>query len=376
MRVGFDGRWYGQSGVGNYVSDLLQAMGRMDADLDIILYEDPGNPLVQVQGNRIRKVPVYAKRYSAKEQFELAHRCRIDRLDVFHSPFYMSPWLAPCPVVITVHDLIPFLFDIYGQPKRELVRLGYWLAAKKAARVIVVSRTTCDDLNRILDVPPGKITVVYNATSREVYHPNADHSESGYLLERYGIRQPYVLTLSAKNLETKNLSAVVEALAICRREVGLAVQVVVAGQPEGFQEAAGQRAAAMENTLLTGFIPAPDLPKLYRSADVFLIGSKYEGFGLPLLEAMSCGCAVVCSNGGSLAEVAGMGAVMVNPDDPLQMGREVSRLLGDPDARAELKSRARERAALFSWEKAARETASAYFQAAQESNSSKTINAS
>ncbi len=118
-----------------------------------------------------------------------------------------------------------------------------------------------------------------------------------------------------------------------------------------------------ENLVLTGFVPAGDLPKLYRGAEVFVLGSKYEGFGLPLLEAMSCGCAVVCSNRGSLVEVAGSGANLVDPDDPAEMARAIGRLLSNPGAREQLKARALSRAADFSWEKAARETIAVYMHA-------------
>ena len=366
MRVGFDGRWYGYSGVGNYVSDLLPAMATVGADFEVVLYEDPRNPMEHVKGNRIRKVPVRARKYSLQEQFELAHRCRVDGLDVFHSPFYVTPWFAPCPVVVTIHDLIPFLFNIYNLPKRQLIRLGYRLAVKKAARVIADSENTRGDLSRVLGVSRDKTTVVHLATSRDLYHPNAEACERDYLLARYGIRQPYVLTLSAKNWRTKNLSGVLKALAICQKEVGFAFQTVIVGPPDGFYEASKGNTVAMENIVVTGFVPAADLPKLYRGADVFLLGSKYEGFGLPLLEAMSCGCGVVCSSRGSLAEVAGSGAVLADPEDPSQMARAAGQLLRDSEARAKLQSRALRRASDFSWEKAARETVSAYFQAQRE----------
>jgi glycosyltransferase involved in cell wall biosynthesis len=366
MKVGFDGRWYGQSGVGNYVSDLLQAICSMDGDLEIILYEDPENPLEHVNGDRIHKVPVRSKRYSVWEQFELARRCRVDGLAVFHSPFYLTPWFAPCPVVVTIHDLIPFLFNIYSWPKRQLIKLGYRLATKKAARVIADSENTRDDLNRILGVSSEKTTVVHLATSRDLYHANPDPGEADYLFKRYGIRQPFALTMSAKNWRTKNLPVALEALAICQREAGITFQTVVAGPPDGFQEASQQNSLPIENVLLTGFVSGADLPKLYRGADVFLLASKYEGFGLPLLEAMSCGCAVVCSNGGSLAEVAGTGAILVDPTNPVQMARAVTQLLRDAGARADLRARALQRAADFSWEKAARETVSAYVQAEKE----------
>src|SRR6267378_4175781 len=118
MRVGFDGRWNGNSGVGNYVSNLLKAMNAVSGETEIIVYEDPKNPLEHVKSSRIRKVPINARRYSMQEQIELAWRCHADRLDVFHAPFYLAPWFAPCPVVVTIHDLIPFLFKIYNAPKQ------------------------------------------------------------------------------------------------------------------------------------------------------------------------------------------------------------------------------------------------------------------
>src|SRR5260221_2775892 len=353
MKVGFDGRWFGHSGVGNYVSELLQAMGSLDEDIEIILYEDPRNALEHINGDRIRKVPVHARRYSAQEQFELAARCRADRLDVFHSPFYVTPLFARCPVVVTIHDLIPFLFKIYSLQKQEVIKLGYRMAVLKAARVIADSENTASDLCNILGVPREKIRVVHLATSREHFRARQEAGELEYLLTQYGVRQPYVLTLSAKNWGTKKLSVVLEALSICRHEIGTNFQTVIVGPPDGFHKPSRRNAAHSENVVLTGFVPTVDLAKLYRGAHVFLMGSKYEGFGLPLLEAMSCGCAVVCSNGGSLAEVAGSGAVLIDPEDPVRMGRAVTRLLCNPSERQQLQASAKKRAADFSWEEAA-----------------------
>lgn len=366
MRIGFDARWYDHSGVGNYVSDLLQAMETVGGKMGIILYEDPKNPLRHIAGDHIRKVSVHAGRYSVLEQFELAKRCRADALDVFHSPFYIAPWIAPSPVVVTIHDLIPFLFDIYSSPKQKLIQLGYRLAVKKAARVIVDSESTSRDLNHILGVPREKIRVVHLATSRQHFHPEQNPDELEYLFARYGVRQPYVLTVSAKNWRTKNLSVVLEALSICRQQIPSNFQTVVVGLPDGFREASKHNAIEMKDVVLTGFVPTTDLAKLYRSAHVFLIGSKYEGFGLPLLEAMSCGCAVVSSNAGSLAEVGGSGAVLVDPEDPVRMGQAVAHLLSNPGEREQQQACAKRRATDFSWEKAARQTISVYAEAAKQ----------
>jgi glycosyltransferase involved in cell wall biosynthesis len=360
MRIGFDGRWYGYSGVGNYVSGLLRAMSGLDEDQEIILYEDPRNPIDHIRGIRIHKVPIDAPRYSLREQFELPRRCRVDQLDVFHSPFYLTPWLAPCPVIVTIHDLMPFLFKIYNPPKQKLIQFGYRLGVNKATRLIADSESTAADLNRILDVRSDRIRVVHLATSREYFHVGEDECEAEYLSAHYDVRRPYVLTFSAKNWRTKNLSVVLEALAICQRQVDFDFQVVVVGSPDGFREAAQKGAVKPDNIVVTGFVPNSDLAKLYRGAEVFLIGSKYEGFGLPLLEAMSCGCAVVSSNGGSLAEVAGPDAIVVDPEDYQRMGQAVARLLSDSGEKRLQQARSRKRAADFSWETAALQTVSVY----------------
>jgi glycosyltransferase involved in cell wall biosynthesis len=358
--------------VGNYVSELLQAIGSSQDHIEIVIYEDPKNPLEYVKGDRIRKVSAGAKRYSLKEQFDLARRCRVDCLDVFHSPFYVTPWFAPCPVVVTIHDLIPFLFKIYSSPKQAMIKFGYRMAILKAERVIADSENTASDLQGLLGVPREKIRVVHLATSRDNFHERPATGELEYLFAQYGVRQPYVMTLSAKNWGTKNLSVVLQAVANCRSQIRSNFQTVIVGPSDGFQEASRRNAAELENVVLTGFVPTADLAKLYRGAQVFVIGSKYEGFGLPVLEAMSCGCAVVCSNGGSLAEVAGDGAILVDPEDAVEMGQAVARLFYNPTERLGQQARAKKRAGDFSWAEAARQTVSVYAEVAKQR---RTINA-
>jgi glycosyltransferase involved in cell wall biosynthesis len=362
LRIGFDGRWYNRTGVGNYVSELLQAVGALDEDIEVIAYEDERNPLDQVASNKIRKVPLRARKYSVAEQFELADRCRADKINVFHSPFYLVPWFAKCPVVVTIHDLIPFLFKIYSVPKRAMVQAGYRFAARKAAHVIAVSRHTANDISRILDVPDERINVVPLGVSPE-FHSVSDDAETERLMEQFGVRQPYALALSAKNWKTKNLSNVLKALSNCRHEVKLSFQTVVAGSKEGLQEASRETAIEMKDVVSTGFVSNSDLAMLYRHAEVFVMGSRYEGFGLPLLEAMSCGCAVVSSNAGSLPEVAGADALLVDPDDVPRMASAVRQILSGPDERDRQKARSRKRAAEFSWERTAKETVSVYWRA-------------
>src|SRR5258708_2658681 len=124
MRVGFDARWYNDAGVGTYVAELLRALVRR-ADCELVVYENPGNLVPGLDGLTGKRISISSAKYSLAAQFELRRRIRQDKLDVFHTPFYVMPLAARCPVVVTVHDLIPFLFRIYPCPKRSIVKMQY-----------------------------------------------------------------------------------------------------------------------------------------------------------------------------------------------------------------------------------------------------------
>src|SRR5258706_16337898 len=119
MRVGFDARWYNDSGVGTYVAELLKAMAPQQRDFDLVVYEDPKNPIPGLDGQGVERIPVGAGKYSLLGQSHLAWRCKRDGLDLLHSPFYAVPLAAPCPIVVSLHDVIPFLFRIYRWPKQS-----------------------------------------------------------------------------------------------------------------------------------------------------------------------------------------------------------------------------------------------------------------
>ena len=259
-------------------------------------------------------------------------------------------------MVVTIHDLIPFLFRLYSRPHQFLVKAGYRIAVHRATRIIAVSQHTARDLGKILKVGEEKITVANNACSA-IFSAASGPDEQHFLLRKYGIRMPYVLTLSAGNWRTKNLGTALEAL-LRVRQMGLRFETVITGDPEGVRRC-GLDLRPLE-PVMTGFVPQEDLALLYRNASVFLTASEYEGFGFPVLEAMTCGCAVVSSNAGSLSEVAGDGAVLVNNNDVVAMADAVLRLLTNPEAREEKRRCALLRAGDFGWKKTAQNTLDAY----------------
>jgi len=360
LRVGFDARWYNDSGVGAYVKGILGAMAQLDDQLDLIIYDDPQNPVPLPECSNVRRIAVAAKKYSIAEQVELARRCREDRLDVFHSPFYIVPLFASCPVVVTLHDLIPFLFFIYSKTKQMVVRAGYRLAVRKAAHIVADTDNTARDIQTILHVSSNKISTVHLAASG-VYQPKAEPGELELLQQKYGISQPYVLLASARNWRTKNLETALRALKAAR-EIGAKFQTVVYGSPEGINACGINGSASSLEMKSTGYVARDELALLYRHARVFLFPSLYEGFGLPMLEAMACGCAVVASNCGALAEVAGSGAQLFAPDNVRGMSDAVCELLRDAARREHWREAALRRSADFSWMKAARETSRVYHQ--------------
>jgi glycosyltransferase involved in cell wall biosynthesis len=367
MRVGFDARWYNDSGVGAYVAGLLRALAAANREWDLVIYEHPQNPVPSLEGHGVTKVSVRAPKYSFSEHGELRSRVREDQLDIFHSPFYPIPIALGCPVVVTIHDLIPFRFRLYPWLKQWMVKTGYRSAVRRARHIIAVSQHTADDLRGLLAVPAEQVTVIHNAVPADCFRSCGPGDELDQLKKKYGLHLPYVIASSARNWRTKNLEGALEALELARK-AGADFQTVVYGPNEGLDALNAEQRWPGLNLRRTGYLEAADLAALFRHAQAFIMPSLYEGFGLPVLEAMSCGCAVVTSNAGSLAEVAGAGAQTFAPGDTAGMARAIAGLLVSPEELSRWKAASLHRAADFSWETAASRTISVYHQVQQQSS--------
>lgn len=368
MRVGFDARWYNDSGVGSYVAGLLHAMAGVSQELDLVVYEHPNNPVPGLEGSHVTRIPVRAAKYSLSEQTELRTRASEDRLDVFHSPFYPMPLRLRCPVVVTIHDLIPFRFRLYPWPKQWMVRTGYRTSVRRARHIITVSQHTAADLENVLGVRRERITVVHNAVPSDCFRCDAPSDEIDTLRDRYGVSPPYVLAASARNWRTKNLEGALETLDTARKESGAKFQTVVFGPGEGLDALYAERRWPLLDLRRTGYLPPADLAALFRNARAFIMPSLYEGFGLPILEAMACGCAVITSNAASLAEVAGAGAQVFAPSDIRGMAGAISRLLCNSEELGRWRAASLRRSADFCWNKAALQTISVYHRIQQQSS--------
>jgi glycosyltransferase involved in cell wall biosynthesis len=273
--------------------------------------------------------------------------------------------MATCPVVVTIHDLIPFVFPMYSLPKGLMVKSGYWLAAKRATHIITVSRNTANDVALLLGVAQRKITAVASAADRVLYASEQREGEAGILKEKFGVTGPYVMAASARNWRHKNLEAALNAIERASNSTAVKIQTIIYGPPEGLAAAGGVERWRSIGVIHTGYTAVEDLAMLFRHARAFVMPSLYEGFGLPILEAMSCGCPVITSNGGSLPEVAGDGAQIFPPTDVRGMASALTGLLTSDENLGQWRAAALRQAALFSWERTARETISVYRKAIQ-----------
>jgi glycosyltransferase involved in cell wall biosynthesis len=221
------------------------------------------------------------------------------------------------------------------------------------------SHCTAADLRKILSVPPDRVSTVHLAADREIFHPCRTVEDGAHLQQKFGIRKPFIVVAGACNWRTKNLESALHALEIAQMKSAVSFQSVIYGPTNGLELFVRTHAPKL-NLQNLGYLGVKDLATLLRHAHAFVMPSLYEGFGLPLVEAMSCGCPVIASNRGSLPEIAGSGAQCFDAFDVKGMAKALSGLLRNPEELQQKRSNALRRAADFSWDKAALETISVY----------------
>jgi glycosyltransferase involved in cell wall biosynthesis len=280
--------------------------------------------------------------------------------DVLFVPAHVLPLIHPRSSVVTVHDLG---YRHYPEAHPLLDRLYLDLAtrynARAARRVIAVSQATQDDLVQHYGLEPGKITVVYSGWDERM-QPVEDETTIERVKARYGIRGEYVLYVGTLQ-PRKNLGRLLEAYGLLRKQAqrGGAPGLVIAGRKGWLYDPIFQQVERLgleSEVVFPGYVTQEDLPALLSGARLFVFPSLYEGFGLPVLEAMACGTPVVCSNVSSLPEVAGDAALLVDPLDVKGMAEAMNRLLQDEGLRTELVERGYRQVRRFSWDRCARET--------------------
>lgn len=287
-------------------------------------------------------------------------------VDLLHSPVSLAPLRAPCPVVVTMHDTIHRRFaEDYRRWWINYVDFVVPKVLRRAAAIIANSECTKRDLIDAYSLDPDVVRVIYHGVDFHRFCPGAA-SMAEEVLMRYGIRSEYVLHVGAL-VGRKNIPMLLEAVALLRsRGVWEGRQLVLAGAASpGLQGADAvynsvDKLGLGDIVVFTEHVPAAWLPTLYAKAAVLAFPSKYEGFGLPVIEAMACGTPVIASSGSAVTEIASDAALLVDGDGPVDFADGLERILLDEDLKSTLRSRGLKRAADFSWSRAASDTAQVY----------------
>jgi glycosyltransferase involved in cell wall biosynthesis len=301
------------------------------------------------------------------EQFTFPRLCRELRADVAHVPYWGSPLAPSIPTVVSILDLIPLLLPEYrGGP---LVRAYTGLvkaAAQNAALVLTISESSKRDIIQHLGIPESRVRVTYLAADAR-YSPKRDVVDTAALRQHHpNLPQEYVLYLGGLD-PRKNIETLLQVYTWVQGTIGQDYPLVIAGKlPEMHTEFFRDplviaKALEVEDVVrCIGPVAEDDKPALYRSASAFLYPTRYEGFGLPALEALACGVPVVGSNASSVPEIVGAAGMLVDPDDARSMAGALIAVVTEYELHERLAEAAVEQAAKFSWEKCARETLDAY----------------
>ncbi len=378
MNIAIDARWIFPkiSGIGAYTRSLIRALHQLDHSHSFTLYFDNANVAKDVTaftdiGNdpRFRTALLPYGVFSPKSQMALPQQLRKDDIDIFHSTNFMIPLLAfprsgkgRTRCVTTIHDVIPMVFRDHAPRSKKAQFYPLYAAlmrevGRRSATIITDSHCSQSDIIHHLKIAQDqtqKIKVIpcgidpgFVPRKELPSHPNGARQ-----LLYVGRFDPY-----------KNVTGLVRAFSDARHALPFPLELVLAGAPdERYPEAIAlaRELGVADHIRWTGYLSDEEMITTFHQADLLVHPSRYEGFGLQIAEAMSCGVPVISSNAASLPEVAGDAAILVDPDDIKGMGEAICTLLQDPELYAAQTERGLKQAASFSWERNARETLRIY----------------
>jgi len=352
------------SGIGNYVIGLLMGLIKVGHAEDIVLVhsqkcENPLYRIVQEEIIPFKSIGKHQMYFSAKYLNGILEKsgCRLIHFPTFFKNEF-GLYRASVPIVLTLHDIIPLLYPEYSTIK-DYITWGSLVRTeiRNVSHVITVSEYSKSDIIKYLHIAPEKITVTYPAPD-PIYRPLSKKDElMQWAVEKYNLNSDFVMYTGALDLR-KNVPMLIKAFNKLKR-IGLPHKLLIIGRKVGkFRESikAMEESPFADDIIHLEYIEKEDLVNFYNLASVFVFPSLYEGFGLPPLEAMSCGTPTITSNVTSLPEVVGDSALTVDPREVDQLANAIERVLSDKNLWQELSKKGIERSKSFSWETTAQKT--------------------
>jgi len=356
----------GKSGIGVYLQQLLKRLPRSDHrfelfgwEFDRYFYAEAAED-AEFIAQGVAGAGAFSNNLWHLLRYPEFARSREFALTFFPAANRRIPLRSPCPTVGTVHDMAAYRGP---RPNREhlgaLLRMIMPNSLRRLDRVIAVSEWVRDELVEVARIPESRIEVVHDGIDLEAFHPRPQNAESVVLIQPFSFRRPYILYASRIDYPVKNHIRLIEAFGIFKARTKNPHRLVLAGSERRGADAV-KRAAAKSpyrnDIFFTGYFPMKNLPELYAGADLVVFPSKYEGFGMGVLEAMASGVPVACARAASLPETAEHAALYFDPDDAEDMADRIVALATDRDCYKEYRKRGLERAQLFSWDRTAERT--------------------
>jgi glycosyltransferase involved in cell wall biosynthesis len=362
MRFAVDAHAIGRQLTGNevYIRSLLRGFAEIDHRSEFFAYtsEPAAENLIP---ERFRVRPVSANPY-VRLGWDLARLMRADRPDLIHVQ-YTAPLFTKTPTVVTVHD-VSFLDhpEYFTTIRRAQLRVTVARTVGCAARILTVSEFSRDAILNAYDIPASRISVIPNAANPEFRVIGREHARRA-VRDKLKFDGPFILSVGDLHPRKNQIGLIAAFSKLLTGHPQLKHHLVLTGKETWFTPKV--RAAALESGFasrihFTGFVSDPDLLHLYNACECFVFPSFYEGFGLPILEAMACGRAVACSNTSAMPEVADGAGLFFDPRQVDEITRAMRDILLDAELRGRMERLGLQRAAMFTWRKSARATLDVY----------------
>jgi glycosyltransferase involved in cell wall biosynthesis len=361
-------------GIGRYVRNLAQSLPPLLADDErLVILWNPSDPTAwnptPLASQHVQIVPAPVSSFALSQQWVIPRLLRQiaqspipnPQSPLFHSTYYLMPYRPGIPTLLTVYDLIALIHpQTVSLRARLFFRIATRLALAASERIVTISASARDDLLAHFPVNPSRVTPIPLAADPHFRPQPAD--EIARVRAAYNLPDRYIFYLGI-NKPHKNLPRLVKAFACLRNTQYLLpnTHLVIAGAwDDRYPESRALAAPLGDSVRFLGRVDDADLPALHSGAALFAFPSLYEGFGLPVLEAMACGAPVVCGIRSSLPEVAGDAALLVDPTDTTAIAAAMRRVLEDEALRRSLSAKSLAQAATFSWQRTAAETLAVY----------------